>query len=170
MVEVNWTDDEVEKLRQMYPYVSNEHMSLVLGRSINSIQRKASKLHIYKDKEALKAIKSRARSRWMAANWKGGRKKNKKGHVLVLAKGHPYAEKNGYILEHRLVMCEYLGRALLPNEIVHHKNGIKDDNRIENLEVMDRGEHTRLHNRERSRAKKQKEKISEANIKKEKRE
>jgi hypothetical protein len=47
--------------------------------------------------------------------------------------------------EHRWLMKQYLKRDLHVDEVVHHKNGIKTDNRIENLEVISRAEHTRLH-------------------------
>lgn len=49
--------------------------------------------------------------------------------------GHPNAAKDGAIHEHVFVMSEYLGRALLSGETVHHKNGIRHDNRIDNLEL-----------------------------------
>ena len=59
----------------------------------------------------------------------------KDGYKFVRALGHPNADANGRIAEHRLVMSRHLGRPLLPRETVHHRNGIKDDNRIENLEL-----------------------------------
>lgn len=65
-------------------------------------------------------------------SYKGGRKITDYGYIQVL---NP--ERQGhYIMEHRLIMEQYIGRKLLPNEIIHHKNGIKDDNRIENLEIV----------------------------------
>ena len=69
--------------------------------------------------------------------WKGGRHIDKDGYVLVYAPDHPYRRKHvRYVLEHRLVMENHLGRYLDPREVVHHRNGDKQDNRIENLEVF----------------------------------
>ncbi len=61
----------------------------------------------------------------------------KNGYVMVFAKDHPRTNgrKIKYLFEHILVMEKYLGRYLLPDENVHHINGVKNDNRIENLEL-----------------------------------
>jgi len=67
--------------------------------------------------------------------WKGGEITLSSGYIMLRRTNHPNA-KNGYEFEHRLVMEEHLGRYLLPNETVHHKNGIKDDNGLENLELF----------------------------------
>jgi len=65
--------------------------------------------------------------------WKGGRNKNDAGYILVYKPHHPYSGYYGQVREHRLVMEKKIGRYLKPKEVVHHINGIKDDNRIENL-------------------------------------
>jgi hypothetical protein len=76
------------------------------------------------------------RSGNLNANWKGGRVKHKAGYVMRLCPDHPRSSNNnGYVFEHILVMEEFLNRYLIPGENVHHKNGVKDDNQIENLEL-----------------------------------
>ena len=68
------------------------------------------------------------------------------GYVWILCPNHPHAPKMGYVREHRLVMEEVLGRYLLPEEIPHHLNGIKNDNRPENLLLLvNQAEHRREH-------------------------
>jgi hypothetical protein len=68
--------------------------------------------------------------------WKGGRL-TRHGYVFLHRPDHPVCQgnKRSYVAEHRLVMEESLGRYLRSDESVHHKNGIRDDNRLENLEM-----------------------------------
>lgn len=65
----------------------------------------------------------------------GARFPDKGGYMLVYFPEHPNALSSGNVREHVLVMSEHLGRPLLKSETVHHINGVRDDNRIENLEL-----------------------------------
>ncbi len=78
-----------------------------------------------------------------SANWKGGLTAEK-GYVKIRMLEHPRA-KNGYVLEHHLVVEEQLGRYLHADEIVHHINGKKADNHADNLYVTDRSGHRIAH-------------------------
>lgn len=73
-------------------------------------------------------------------NWRGGRVFNMGGYALLWVPEHPAGNGRGYVFEHRLVMEEKIGRYLLPHENVHHINGIKGDNRPENLELWSKSQ------------------------------
>lgn len=65
-------------------------------------------------------------------------RKNRQGYVLIWESGHGW---NGWVLEHRWVMAQHLGRPLLRDEHVDHINRVKDDNRLENLQLLSPHEH-----------------------------
>ncbi len=81
-------------------------------------------------------------------SWDGNSHKSNFGYVLIYVSSHdffyPMVNSNGYVFEHRLVMARSLGRNLHSWEVVHHKNHIKDDNRIENLQLVSADKHTQI--------------------------
>ena len=76
--------------------------------------------------------------------WKGGRRIKHDGYVSIWI-GCKYE------YEHRMIMQKYLGRDLTPDELVHHIDGDKTNNKIENLEIVDRSNHLRIHDAYRER-------------------
>lgn len=79
-------------------------------------------------------------------NWKGGLYEVTNGYVYRYVDNHPFKNSGNYVPEHRIVMEKYLGRYLKPEEMVHHINGIKNDNRLENLKLFPSDkEHMRFH-------------------------
>lgn len=79
----------------------------------------------------------------------GHKKIRNDGYISIYFPDHPKSNKDGYIMEHDLVMECYIGRWLKEDEVVHHKNKKRNDNRIENLELMTFRNHARMHMMER---------------------
>ena len=77
-------------------------------------------------------------------HWKGGNYLTHFGYRRVWV-GDIAGAYKGYMLEHRLVMQEFLGRPLQSHEVVHHINDDKTDNRIENLMIVSRSAHMKIH-------------------------
>lgn len=67
--------------------------------------------------------------------WNGGRIIDEDGYVLIKDYNHPHSDRHNYVREHRLVMEKVLGRYLESNEVVHHKDGNKQNNHPDNLEL-----------------------------------
>jgi hypothetical protein len=71
------------------------------------------------------------RTRWIV----GEKRTGQDGYVSIFDPTEAGARADGWIFEHRLEMQRLIGRALLPGENVHHRNGVRDDNRVANLEL-----------------------------------
>lgn len=96
--------------------------------------------------EETKRKMSKARTGEKNHNWKGGIWVNGEGYVLILKPNHPYSTCRGYIKRSRFIMEQHLGRYLKPEEIVHHKNEIKDDDWIGNFILFpNKAKHTGFH-------------------------
>lgn len=71
-----------------------------------------------------------------------------RGYVYIYMPNHPSVNKRPYVAEHTIVMEEYIGRTLTKEEVVHHIDGDKSNNNIENLLLLDKKTHTKIHNSE----------------------
>ena len=80
----------------------------------------------------------------IAPRWNGGRIIIN-GYFYIYSPNHPNKIFGKYVAEHRLVMEKYIGRYLKRNEIIHHINENTFDNRIDNLELINRSKHNIIH-------------------------
>lgn len=146
-----------------------EEYSLAVGTIYNYIKKYGIKSRIKMTEETKKKISQSNKGKKYALGCKwskeakeklsqakkikgiGHRKKRTDGYIYIYFPSHPKSTKDGYIMEHDLIMESCIGRWLKEDEVVHHINHIKDDNRIENLKLMTFKEHAKLHMIERHR-------------------
>lgn len=113
----------------------------------NNVKLKKYKHTLEARKNISKTAKSNLRVGIKSNTWKGGRNIDTRGYMRVYAPNHPNKIAGNYVMEHRSVMEKDIGRYLTKEEIVHHINGNKLDNRIENLQLMTPSEHTSHHHK-----------------------
>lgn len=105
-----------------------------------------------------KRMSDESKAKLSESRFKGGigaKKKRTDGYISVYFPDHPLSNKDGYIMEHVLVMECAIGRHIKKDEVVHHKNGIRSDNRLSNLQLMTFREHSGYHMAERHRKKRE---------------
>ena len=103
-----------------------------------------------------KIVSAESRKKMAMSHKDGGigfKKKRTDGYICVYFPDHPKSTKDGYIMAHVLVMECLIGRWLHDDEVVHHKNKQRDDNRKENLQLMTFKEHASFHMKERHKRK-----------------
>lgn len=156
-----WSKEDIELLKEKYLTSTNEELyKLFPNRSHIAIYKKAYKLGMRKPPEIEFKNRSLANRREKSSNWNGGKYTTSKGYIQILCPEHHRASKNGYVMEHILVFEKATGLSVPDNCVIHHLNGNKKDNRIENLCMMECGAHSSFHNKERKLSDCAKEKIS----------
>lgn len=127
-------------------FIQGHSAKIEKNRKMHSERMKGNKL--FKGRKMPDSAKEKISKSQMGKNnsvWKGGRTISGGGYVSIHKPDHPFADVNGRVKEERLVVEKHLKRFLRPNEVVHHINCVKTDNRIENLKVMTISEHNKFH-------------------------
>lgn len=117
----------------------------------DDFRRKMSEIHKGKklSDEAKKKISLANSCNFNGLNGYGHTKKHNRGYVLAYAPLHPNAHSDGYVMLHTVTMERALGRYLTKDEVVHHINHDRQDNRLENLQLMTKKDHMTMHMKER---------------------
>lgn len=142
----NWTGDQVKILIENYNKLPNRELyKLFPNKTPKGIYKKAYKLGLRKAPQIEYMNRSLSRKGEICPAWKGGIAHTTRGYKLIKMPGYPRADSHGYVLEHIYVFEKESGVAVPENCCIHHINGNKEDNRIENLCLMTFVAHTKHH-------------------------
>lgn len=162
-----WTDSEIDLLVKNYNVLTNEDLQLLFpNKTLLAIYKKAYSIGLRKTQEIESENRSRARKGEKGSNWKGGIRTTKNGYRCVLMPEHKRADRNGYVMEHIVVFERETGVEIPLDCCIHHLNGNKSDNRIENLCMMTHSAHTKFHHLGSKRNEETRKNISESKRKK----
>ena len=119
--------------------------------SPDAIKRSAEKRRGMKwSVESRRQFSEAKKCKYNGMNGCGHTKRRSDGYIAVYAPLHPNARQDGYVMQHTVIMEQNIGRYLHRDEVVHHKNHIRNDNRLENLVLMNKHEHMSMHMKERN--------------------
>jgi hypothetical protein len=150
----NWLTAELDNktLRQIAEENKCSHSAILYHVRKNNIiipKRKQHQQHINKSDAIKISLKKRypdGRYGKLSSNWRGGESVSSGGHIYKQSPKHPNANNNGYVMLHRLVIEQELGRYLTKEEVVHHIDLDKTNNSIENLQLCaSNSEHRFIH-------------------------
>lgn len=158
-----WTQEETSILVTNYNQVTNaELQKLIPNKSPQGIYKKAYKMGLRKSAEIEFRNRSEAKKGEKGSNWHGGSRTTRAGYRQILCPEHPRADSRGYVMEHILAWEQSTGVPVPKDCCIHHLNGNKADNRIQNLCMMQRTAHTMFHHTGAKRSAETKRKISES--------
>lgn len=157
---LTWTEEEVRILSENYNEVSNQELARLLpNKSAKGIYKKAYKMGLRKTADIEYLNRSEAAKQRFCN--RVTERVTSKGYKQIYVPDHPRADKRGFVMEHIVVFEDATGVMVPLNCCVHHLNEDKQDNRPENLCMMENGAHTAFHHQGSKRSSETKELIAQ---------
>lgn len=160
MKDPSWEEDELTNLKKYYSSCTNEELvKMFPNRTLLGICKKARKIGLKRSAHSISANRSAGQRK---RDFNHAPRYTVKGYKIIYAPDFHRADKNGMVLEHIYIFEKETGVEIPKGYCIHHINGKKDDNRIENLCMLSTSAHTILHNSGKKFSDERKSKISKA--------
>jgi hypothetical protein len=160
MKDPSWEEDELTNLKKYYSSCTNEELvKMFPNRTLLGICKKARKIGLKRSAHSISANRSACQRK---RDFNHAPRYTAKGYKIIYAPDFHRADKNGMVLEHIYIFEKETGVEIPKGYCIHHINGKKDDNRIENLCMLSTSAHTILHNSGKKFSDERKSKISKA--------